>query len=62
MFKKFFKQTITLDMVWSPFNLKRFDYFQFFNDDASTKFKQALDISVKNLLFSVLFQKSVKKI
>ena len=47
MFKKFFKRTITLDMVWSPFNLKRFDYFQFFNDDASTKFKQALDISVK---------------
>ena len=47
MFKNFSKQNITFDMVWSPFNLKRFDYFEFFNDDTSTIFKEALDISVK---------------
>ena len=35
--------------MWSrfPLNLKRFDEFGIFNDDASTKFKQSLDISVQ---------------
>ena len=50
--------------MWSrfPLNLKRFDEFGIFNDDASTKFKQSLDIGVQKFTIQLSFKKSVEKI